>query len=615
MNLSASIREFLDALVHPSARADRAAAERHLAFMMSRLFGSLIALGVFPVFLAVHGVPSMLEFAVLAWMLVPISIAFFLSRTGRYDAAQALSAFALTGIVTIVAGCSGGIGSVAAIWLVLIPLEAALSGSRRAVVVAALFATCGAGLLVVAGSWLDIASGGERVNGPLAGLGLFSTLLYATGIAVGALSNREAGNHDLRAPCASDVVTRHGHGGRVTCVSANAQAVLGAAASELLGYGLFDLIHISDRPAYLHALSETAVSGDPGEVEFRLRRPGQAEFTWIEMRCESSAAYASRGPEVVAVLRDITLRKTRQNVLIAARAEAERANAAKSRFMALMSHELRTPLNAVIGLSDRLRQESEVPIDSTLRLEYARIINELGSQLLAVVNEILDMSQLDTGDFEIIPELLRLDDLIASCHESLALRAQEFGVTLKVDVPAALPEMIADRRAITRILFNLIANAIKFGGRGGTVAVSAGEDGQHISLEVANVGTGIPSDEPEGLTCLGNPSSRVWGTYGPGHDGVGLGLSIVKGLVNLHGGEIIVRNAPGEGVHVVVRLPRDCEGAAGLRCPVPMANGTSGGMRKRSRRGSWTSDPAETAQPQSAMNSLEDLLLPVQRRA
>ena len=131
-----------------SARADALAAARHRAFMAPRLFASLIALGILPVFLALRGAPTVLEFVVLAWMIVPLSTAYFLSRTGRYESAHILSALALTGIVTAVAANSGGIHSFAAIWLVLIPLEAAVSGSRRVVAIAGLLALGGAALAI-----------------------------------------------------------------------------------------------------------------------------------------------------------------------------------------------------------------------------------------------------------------------------------------------------------------------------------------------------------------------------------------------------------------------------------------------------------------------------------
>jgi cell cycle sensor histidine kinase DivJ len=628
VNLSTPIREFLDTLVHPSAREDPLTAERHVAFMAPRLCGSLLALGVFPVFLALRGMPSALEFVVLAWMIFPIATTCFLSRTGRYDAAQALSAFALTSIVTTVAANSGGINSVAVIWLVLIPLEAALSGSRRAVAVAALLAVGGVGLLMAASSWLGLAPGVARSTGALTALGTVSALIYATGIALGADSvvrgnfvrfGREEERHRPLTLGPTDVITHHGHGGRIVHASANAQAVLGAPASDLQSYGLFDRIHIADRPAYLRALSEAAASGDTCEIEFRLRREAKAEFAWIEMRCWSCKGNLTHdrtatGPEVVAVMRDVTSRRARQDALLEARAEAERANAAKSRFLACMSHELRTPLTAIIGFSELLRNETENLIDSTRRLEYARIINESGHHLLAVANEILDMSRLETGNFGLSPEPLRLDAVIASCAELLALRAQEVGVAFNIEVPSGLPEIVADRRAIMQILINLITNAIKFSDRGGTVAVSAGVDGQHVLLEVADTGIGIAPDD---LTRVGKPFFQVQDRCGRKHDGAGLGLSIVKGLVDLHGGELKAESGPGVGTRMVVRLPLDCECPATSRRPIPIASG----IRADTPKGPWDAVPTsgDAADPSphqpGGMNSAANPPLPVQRRA
>jgi cell cycle sensor histidine kinase DivJ len=257
------------------------------------------------------------------------------------------------------------------------------------------------------------------------------------------------------------------------------------------------------------------------------------------------------------VMRDVTKRKVEEEALIAARAEAERANAAKSRFLAVMSHELRTPLNAIIGFSDMLRNESEIRVDAARRQEYARLINESGYHLLAVVNDILDMSRLETGDFEITSEPFRLGVVMAGCSELLALKAQQAGVTLTCIAPPALPDIVADKRAIKQILINLISNAIKFTDRGGTVTIDADQDGQHILLTVEDTGIGIAPDD---LARLGNPFFQARGTYTRKHDGTGLGLSIVKGLVKLHGGSIDIKSSPGEGTRIEVRLPIGCEG-------------------------------------------------------
>jgi two-component system, cell cycle sensor histidine kinase DivJ len=149
-------------LVHPSVQQDALTAARHRAFIGPRLLGSLAALAAFPIYLIMRGAPSLLEVVVLAWLVTPILVAYFLSRTGRYESAHVLSSLSLTGLVTVVAIATGGIGSFAAIWLVVVPLEAAWSASRRVVAVASTFALGAAGLLLIMGAFdgghLGIAS-------------------------------------------------------------------------------------------------------------------------------------------------------------------------------------------------------------------------------------------------------------------------------------------------------------------------------------------------------------------------------------------------------------------------------------------------------------------------
>src|SRR5882672_1134915 len=143
------MRNYVDALVHPAAQQDVLTAARHRAFIAPRLLGSLVALAAFPVYVAFRGAPSLLEIGVFAWLVAPILIAYFLSRTGRYDSAHVLSSLSLTGMVATVSWLTGGIGSFAAIWLVVVPLEASLSASRRVVALASTFALAAAGLLLV----------------------------------------------------------------------------------------------------------------------------------------------------------------------------------------------------------------------------------------------------------------------------------------------------------------------------------------------------------------------------------------------------------------------------------------------------------------------------------
>jgi cell cycle sensor histidine kinase DivJ len=575
VGLLAPIRDYIDTLVHPSAQQDALTASRHRAFIAPRLLGSLVALAAFPVYLTLRGVPSLLEILVFAWLVAPILIAYFLSRTGEYGSAHVLSSLSLTGLITVIAIGTGGIASFSAIWLVVVPLEAALSASRRVVAVASTFALGAAGLLLVMGALDLIPSSAEwgRDQAALAALGIISAALYATGLALGAeqlartsfwLLYAEEDRYRLLARNMTDVIARHARNGTALFVSPAAEALFGTKVADLLGHGLFDRVHIADRPAYLTALDDAATRGESRSVEFRVRRDGSgadvpSQFVWIEMRCRPLEQVPSEGGqvgEVVAVMRDITERKAQEQALESARAQAERANVAKSAFLATMSHELRTPLNAIIGFSEMLTKEESLLIGPERRHEYAKLINESGHHLLSVVNGILDMSKIETGNFEILPEPFALEHVIADACDMLKLRAREADITLELRIPEKLPPVIADKRALSQIMLNLLSNAIKFTPRGGRVAVSATAQGAAIAVTVEDTGVGIGADD---LPHIGNPFFQARSSYDRRHDGTGLGLSIVKGLLALHGGDVAIESRLGEGTRVTFHLPLSCQ--------------------------------------------------------
>jgi cell cycle sensor histidine kinase DivJ len=578
---------YVDALVHPAAQQDALTAARHRAFIAPRLLGSFAALASFPVYIAVRGVPSTLEVGVFAWLVIPILTAYFLSRTGRYDNAHVLSSLSLTGLVGVVAWCTGGIGSFAAIWLVVVPLEAALSASRRVVALASTFALVAAGILLVfsAIGLLPPATEVASEHGALAALGIISAALYATGLALGAeslartsfwLLYAEEDRYRLLARNITDVITRHGRNGAVLFVSPAAESLFGTKMGELGGHGLFERVHVADRPAYLTALADAAIQGEVRSVEFRIRRGGNVgtqtgQFVWVEMRCRPFDAVARntspQDREVVAVLRDISERKTQERAIEIARAESERANAAKSRFLATMSHELRTPLNAIIGFSEMMTDDSIV-LDDARKREYAKVINESGRHLLAVVNGILDMSKMETGNFEIAPEPFMPAQAIISCCDLLALKARDAGVELKTRI-ADLPEVVVDRRALNQILINLISNAIKFTPRSGRVTVSAACDGSKMTITVEDTGVGIGEDD---LPRLGEAFFQARASYDRKHDGSGLGLSIVKGLVKLHDGDIDIHSRLNQGTRITIRLPIDCEPGKPVADPIRLVS-------------------------------------------
>lgn len=577
MTASTVLKGCLDELLHPSVRYDALAGARHRAFMAPRLLGSFAAFAAFPVYLAFRGAPSMMEVAAVAWLIAPILLSYFLSRTGRYETAHVLSSAALVGLVMMLATMTGGIQSFAAVWLIVVPLEAALSASRRVVGFASLL-TLAAVVALMGVSYfapLPAAYAGVASSHALVGMGIGSAALYAVGLALGAQSltqtstsllNVEEDRYRLLARHMSDVISRHRRDGAVEFISPAAESLFGVSTSELIEHGLFQRVHVADRPAYLTALSDAARGGQSRDVEFRVRRdvargvgddrPSASEFIWIEMRCRplETVLDGTTRPDadVVAVMRDVTDRKHQQYALEAARSAAERADASKSRFLATMSHELRTPLNAIIGFSEMIVHEDTMQIDAARRKEYAQLINDSGQHLLAVVNGILDMSKMESGTFEIAPEPFDPQPALVNCCNLLALKARDNGIDLVTTVPSDLPQIVADPRAFKQIVLNLVSNAIKFTERGGTVTVSAQMERARLLLRVRDTGVGIAADD---LKRIGDPFFQAGKTYQRRYEGTGLGLSIVKSLVTLHGGEMLLDSRLDEGTTVTIMLP------------------------------------------------------------
>jgi two-component system, cell cycle sensor histidine kinase DivJ len=567
------IRECLDALLHPCARHDALTRARHRAFMAPRLAGSLAAFAAFPAYLVMRGAPSALEVAAFAWLIAPILLSWFLSRTGRYESAHGLSSLSLAALVMAVAASTGGMSSFAVVWLVVLPLEATLSASRRVVAFAASLALSCAALLILV-SHLGLLPQPDThglSQNLLMTVGVVSATLYAAGLAFGvealgrtsvSLLSLEEDRYRLLARNMGDVISRHRRNGAVQFISPAAEPMLGVPIARLLGHGLFDRVHVADRPAYLTALSDVASGGAARSIEFRVRRElpragnPLVDFIWIEMRCRplegASNGNASGQAEVVAVMRDVTERKIQEQALDLARSAAEQADAAKTRFLATMSHELRTPLNAIIGFSEMIVREEALMLDAARRREYAQLINESGQHLLSVVNGILDMSKMETGNFEIAPEPFAPRPAMLGCCNLLALKARENGIDLVTDAPKDLPVITGDPRAFKQIVLNLVSNAIKFTERGGKVTVSASLEGSRLVLRVADTGVGIAADD---LKRIGDPFFQAGKTYQRRHEGTGLGLSIVKSLVGLHSGEMTMQSRLGEGTTVTVALP------------------------------------------------------------
>ncbi len=236
-----------------------------------------------------------------------------------------------------------------------------------------------------------------------------------------------------------------------------------------------------------------------------------------------------------------------------ARRRAEEANLAKSRFLATMSHELRTPLNAILGFSEVMKSELFGPHAVDQYKEYSNDIHSSGQHLLNIINEILDLSRIEAGRYELQEEAVDLAATVDDCRHMLELRARGKSITLRTMLETGLPRLWADERAIRQITINLLANAIKFTPQGGEVMVKVGwtaSGGQYIAIR--DTGPGIPEEElPTVLETFGRGSMAIK----TAEQGTGLGLPIVKGLIDLHGGQFDLRSKLREGTEVIAIFP------------------------------------------------------------
>lgn len=247
-----------------------------------------------------------------------------------------------------------------------------------------------------------------------------------------------------------------------------------------------------------------------------------------------------------------SLADAREGALVA-RDVAETANRAKSMFLANMSHELRTPLNAIIGFSDVMSRELYGPMGSARYRDYAGRIGEAGQHLLEVIGDVLDMSKIEAGRYEIICEDVELALLIGECVDLMSERAEAANVRLSSDL-AGPGGVFADRRAVKQILLNLLSNAIKFTPAGGSIAISTRETGGRLVLAVSDTGIGIPAED---LQRLGNPfvQLRSMPADVAVQEGTGLGLALVRALAERHGGRLHIESEDGHGTRVHVELP------------------------------------------------------------
>ncbi|HWA92273.1 MAG TPA: ATP-binding protein [Rhizomicrobium sp.] len=350
---------------------------------------------------------------------------------------------------------------------------------------------------------------------------------------------------------ASDIIILYDEAGNVLFASQALERVLGYSAAEIEHGQVLDLIHPEDFGA-IKSIWERPAEGQTLTATFRMKHV-HGHYIWVEVTTRAVRDVDTGAPtNTVCVARDVTERKHQEIEACAARERAEAANQAKSRFLANMSHELRTPLNAVIGFTDLMRQQMFGALGNERYEEYATLIYDSGQLLLDLISDMLDMAKIEAGKLELNLERVDLTGTIEDSVRLLTDRADNNGLEIHVSMPHKPVSLTADRRAVKQVLLNLLTNAIKFTPAGGSIDIVVRAEGGRVILSVRDTGIGIPAHE---LPRLGRPFEQVCGDPMLAKSGTGLGLALVRALVEKHGGVMRIESEEGIGTEVSVELP------------------------------------------------------------
>lgn len=357
--------------------------------------------------------------------------------------------------------------------------------------------------------------------------------------------------------------------GKVVYVNEKWSELSGISLEDSLNDGWGSTLFPQDRQRAVEEWKQFLKNGTPYEVEYRCQRPNeQIVYCYAQAVEEKNSNGDTIG--YVGTVIDITERRNAEAEVARARielearvirrtweletamVEAEDANRAKSEFLAAMSHELRTPLNAISGFSEMIKGEYFGTIGSDKYKEYASDIMSSSDHLLNLVNDILDLSAIESGEQKLNLEALNINDVISDCTPVIAKSTNDKNIEFCVLVPNDIPKILADRRAIKQILLNLLSNSVKFTPQGGKIDLSVATAGGNHIISVQDTGEGIPDDK---LPLITEPFVRKSSDPHTAQEGIGLGLAIVKSIVSLHHGEITIESAVNVGTTVKVILP------------------------------------------------------------
>ncbi|MCR9139034.1 MAG: HAMP domain-containing histidine kinase [Alphaproteobacteria bacterium] len=539
----------------------------HCALMMRLMAIAALPVIVLPVALLSYFSPQQLIPAVLVVSALSLLLVGYLAQTGRWVQTAMAALFGAAAAMAALVSVTGGLTSPFLFWVLVLPVEAAwLARSRKALATGLLALVTSVGLVAVAQlMWPQSLAPtvDNHVFGAvasIAGLVLYAAMMGARLLKTPVQPENPAQQDDTgvrsmlnRLP---GLVTFHDSKSGVCAVHGSDAKQLMNTVGELSGGGFAEHIHVSDRIEFLQAIDQLRTGQDTRSLIVRMRNRMSAtaedQFRHWSIQLVALRDRHNRYNGFIAQSRDITSEIELRRSYVRKVGEAEAANEAKTRFLAAVSHELRTPLNAILGFSDILTSGiCGNPLDDK-QSEYVGLIRQSGQHLLSVINSMLDLSKIDAGRYELNLEPFDIREAIQNCEAMLSQQARDNKIVLTTRVAKGHVQLTACRRAVQQVLINLMANAIKFTDENGVVTVDAMDHDGFTRITVSDTGIGMSQED---LQKIGSPFVQIQADHARQYEGTGLGLSLVKGLIDLHEGQFAVESSPGVGTTVTVDLP------------------------------------------------------------
>ncbi len=311
------------------------------------------------------------------------------------------------------------------------------------------------------------------------------------------------------------------------------------------------MLHRDDAGRMEQVFQRAIIEQNDYDMDFRITRlDGETRFIRCEGRCEADSE-----DDVIAlygIMQDVTDTMRKEWDLRQAKESVERAYAAKTQFLANMSHELRTPLNAIIGFSEMMERQLLGPIGTEKYLEYIGGIRQSGEHLLDLISDILDMSKIEAGKYDLAVEEFNLTKVIRMAIHMMEGRAVNNEIKINIESENEDRKIVADRRAVMQMVLNILSNAVKFSHKGGHINVSVFEKKEFCLIKIQDEGIGIPANKLVNITM---PFEQAETDYTREYEGTGLGLSITKELAEIHGGSLDIESVLDEGTCVTIKLP------------------------------------------------------------